>query len=136
LRQLGGCPRWGERGSGREFFDDDDPDDDDDADDAGAEEMVPWERGDGESTTFKFTRWAWQAAMAAGTVYDLQLDVMFGIVLDTVERHADIIDRVRRAMEMYNPVSRSGAFEEEWQALVMNQNDAADHWLRALETFV
>jgi hypothetical protein len=74
--------------------------------------------------------------MAAATVYDLQLDVMFGIVLDTVERHADIIDRVRRAMEMYNPVSRSGASEEEWQALVMNQNDAADHWLRALETFV
>jgi hypothetical protein len=30
--------------------------------------MVPWERGDGESTTFNFTRWAWQAAMAEGTV--------------------------------------------------------------------
>jgi hypothetical protein len=136
LRELGGCPRWGERGSGRELFDDDDPDEDDDADDAGAEEMVPWERGDGESTTFNFTRWAWQAAMAAGTVYDLQLDVMFGIAPDTVERHADIIDQVRRAMEMYNPVSRSGVSEEEWQAIVMNQNNAADHWLRALETFV
>jgi hypothetical protein len=41
LRELGGCPRWGERGSGWELFDDDDPNDDDDADDAGAEEMVP-----------------------------------------------------------------------------------------------
>jgi hypothetical protein len=141
LRELGGCPRWGQRGSEREIYDNDEHDvvandDDDDTDDAGAEELVPWERGDGELTTFNFTRWAWQAAMAEGTVYALQLDVMFGIALDTVERQVDIIDRVRRAMEMYNPVSRSGVTEEQWQALVMNQNDAADHWLRALETFV
>jgi hypothetical protein len=140
LRELGGCPRWGQRGSEREWYDDDhdddENDDNDDTDDAGAADMVPWERGDGESTTFNFTRWAWQAAMAEGTVYALQLDVIFGIALDMVERHADIVDRVRRAMEMYNPVSHSGVTEEQWQALVMNQNDAADHWLRALETFV
>jgi hypothetical protein len=132
LRELGGCPRWGQRGSEREWYDDDhdddENDDNDDTDDAGAADMVP--------TTFNFTRWAWQAAMAEGTVYALQLDVIFGIALDMVERHADIVDRVRRAMEMYNPVSHSGVTEEQWQALVMNQNDAADHWLRALETFV
>lgn len=81
LRVDGGCPRYGVAGSAREIFDDDFGDADDEANADAAfvlEERVVWERGEGESTTFDFIRWAWQATMAEDAAYIAQLDVMEG----------------------------------------------------------
>lgn len=112
------------------MFDDDFADTDDDEDDV--EEMPAWEQGDGELTTFDFIRWAWQAAMAEGTVYASQLDILFGMG----ENESQIIDDVRRAMEMYNPVSHSGVSEEQWHMLSGQHGNAIDGWLQNLYFFV
>lgn len=134
-RGTGGCPRFGVVGDGHEIFDDDIANVEDD-DNVATDEMVVWEQGDGESTTFNFIRWAWQAAMATTTVYGSQLDILFGFELGSIERELQVIDEVRRAMEMYNPLSRSGVSEEQWQVLVAQQNNAVEHWLAALHRFV
>ena len=134
MRDVDGCPRYGVEGSGREMFDDDFGQAEEEdivavADDVG--QMVPWGRGEGESTTFDFIRWAWQAAMVEGTAYDWQLDVMLG---DGDE--AQTIDETRRAMEMYNPVICNGASEEQWQELVKQHSNAVRDWLSGLHSFV
>jgi hypothetical protein len=70
MRADGGCPRYGIAGSGRAMFDDDFGNADDEANAEAAfvlEEREVWERGEGESTTFDFIRWAWQATMAEDT---------------------------------------------------------------------
>jgi hypothetical protein len=135
MRADGGCPRYGAAGSERAMFDDDfgDADDEADAEDAFIEEeREVWERGEGESTSFDFIRWAWQAAMAEGTAYVAQLDLMFG----TPENEAQSVDEVHRAMEMYHPVSHSGVSEEQWQELVRQHTNAVRDWLSELQRVV
>ena len=135
LRVDGGCPRYGVAGSAREIFDDDFGDADDEANADAAfvlEERVVWERGEGESTTFDFIRWAWQATMAEDAAYIAQLDVMEGEPWN----EAQSIDEVHRAMEMYHPVSHSGVSEDQWQELVRQHSGAARDWLSALHLFV
>ena len=123
LRAEGGCPRYGVAGSARLIYDDDfSPADED------TENLEFWQRGEGESTTFDFNRWEWQAAMAEGMNYDMMLTV-----LDGVSAIGDfLINPVRRAMEMYNPVSRSGVSEQEWYDLVGEQVDSVKEWLETL----
>jgi hypothetical protein len=85
-RGFGGCPRFGVAGGGREIFDDDfghggEEEEEEETtliEDTVADHLPTWERGEGESTTFDFIRWAWQAAMAGGTAYVAQLDLMYG----------------------------------------------------------
>ena len=134
LRVDGGCPRYGAADSGRAMFDDDfGHADDADADLAFAlEERETWERGEGESTTFDFIRWSWQAAMMERTAYLAQLDIMSG----GPENEARLIDEVHRAMEMYHPVSHSGVSEERWQELVEQHTTAVEEWLSGLQHFV
>lgn len=135
LRVDGGCPRYGVAGGAREIFDDDFGDAEHEADADAAfvmEERVVWERGEGESTTFDFIRWAWQATMAEDAAYIAQLDVMEGDPWS----EAQSIDEVHRAMEMYHPVSRSGVSEEQWRQLVDQNTNAVRDWLSALHLFV
>lgn len=135
LRVDGGCPRYGVAGSAREIFDDDFDHADDGANADAAfvlEERVVWERGEGESTTFDFIRWAWQATMVEDAAYLAQLDVMEGEPWSETQS----IDEVHRAMEMYHPVSHSGVSEDQWQDLVRQHSDAARDWLSALHLFV
>jgi len=118
LRADGGCPRYGAVDSERAIFDDNSNDADDNADaNVPANQMEIWERNQGESTTFDFIRWAWQAAMVEGTSAIRQLIIIYG----ESENKAQTTDEVRRAMEMYNPVSHSGVSEEQWQELVRQQ---------------
>jgi hypothetical protein len=135
MRADGGCPRYGIAGSGRAMFDDDFGDADDEANAEAAfvlEEREVWERGEGESRTFDFIRWAWQATMAEDTAYVAQLDVMFG----DPENEAQSVDEVHRAMEMYHPVSHSGVSEEQWQELARQHTNAVRDWLSGLQRFV
>jgi hypothetical protein len=136
LRVDGGCPRYGVVGSGRAIFDDDLGPAMDEANAEAAfamEEREVWERGEGESTTFDFIRWAWQATMFENDAYVAQLDIMFG---NPGADEEQAVDEVHRAMEMYHSVSHSGVSEEQWQELVEQHTNAAKNWLRGLQFFV
>ena len=69
--------------------------------------------------------------MAEGTVYMQQLDIMYGEGEDQMQS----VDRVHRAMEMYNPISHSGVSAEEWQELVKQHGSSIEDWLEALHAF-
>jgi hypothetical protein len=132
LRESGGCPRFGVVGGGREMFDDDfghgGNEDNVGGDDVDNEPLRIWERGEGEPTTFDFTRWAWQAAVAENWVFIRQLNAMF----NDNENGAQSVDEVHRTMEMYYSVSHSGVSAEQWQELVEQHKDAVPEYLTNL----
>lgn len=133
----GGCPRWGEVGSGHEIFDDDPHEDDvhdhDDEDiGAGLEDMIRWEEDDDDSTTFNHVRWAWQAAMAHGEVIDEQFDILYGEGVDEIRN----IERVRAAMEMYYPQYHGGVSRAQWLEIVRDHGDMIEDWLRVMQSAI
>lgn len=134
-KEGGGCPRFGEVGSGHEIFDDDDDvdnEDDDAGPDAWVETMIPWEEDDDAWTIFSLVRWAWQAVMAHGELMDEQYEILFGEQIDA----ARSIEKVRIAMETYNPRYHGGITKKRWLQIVEEHGETIEDWLKNMHSAV
>lgn len=134
-RALGGCPLYGQLGSGREIFDEEilerdfgDIEGDVEGDvDADPEDL--WEEDDDETTQFHYIRWGWAAAMAYGDSYEEQIDILYGVEGADAQQH---IENVRRDMAMYYLEYIEGFTLEQWLEIMVEHGGGIEPWLKNL----